>query len=350
MDEIFSEVNLPPLHGVELRTHPLNNAKNTTLPFHLNVTVNYDDIGQSNATPIWNMVDEGERYTSVVELYKQDSKFELSVQCEGSGTFTFDDNNMQVNWQSSGTGFEHYLQSLGLACWLELQGIPCIHANAITLDNEASLIIAPSRTGKSTLTTHLLGHGFKLMTDDMAAIHSVANGTYKIYPSWPKVRLWPDMANSLIGMEVDTQKPNEIEDDAAPAINKSKSENLLKFSALQRKHVHQKFAKYEIELATKNDIWETNSAPLKAIYYLERTEALDLECSIEPISASAGLMMLLQNSMLADAYTSMNVEMARLSHLAKLLNTIPIFKIRYASGLNNLNEVGIVLKKHIRSL
>ncbi|MFT6989702.1 MAG: hypothetical protein ACJASL_001675 [Paraglaciecola sp.] len=356
-----SPLSLQPLHGVELIFNNQPHTHNEILPFHLNVTINYDTQVESTSLPIWTMLDEGTRYSSLVELYKEDNKHRLAIKCEGEGSFTFDRSDMFVDWQLAGTGFEHYLQSLGLAAWLELQGVPCIHANAITLDDNAALIIAPSRTGKSTLTTHLTGHQFKLMTDDMAAVHATGEGTFTIYPSWPKVRLWPDMADSLIGMQIDNRIANRIDNDSESVNNTNKrsssSSNSVRhpnkplIAAPQKKQVHQKFAKFEIEFDAQNNIWRHQPAQLKAIYYLERLEeTANEDCTIERLGASNALMILLQNSMLADGYVKMGIEVARLTNLAKIVESIPLYKISYRSGLSNLDKVAVELKKHLNSL
>jgi hypothetical protein len=338
---------LPPLHGVKLSTDAENgdehNHSNHGLPFALSVTVNYNQNTQTDSPAIWTLLDEGERYTSKIQLFKQDTSFELQVECEGQGSFIFDESHLTVNWQSDGTGFEHYLQSLGMAVWLELKGIPCIHANAITLNGDAFLVIAPSRTGKSTLTTHLLTHGFKLMTDDMAAIHPKIDGSYTIYPSWAKVRLWPDMANQLVGTQVDSK--DIVEQDTKPQVG-----------AKSRKRVHKKFAKHEIDLGKNNQQWWANSAAnLKGIYYLDRLETggpcdNSENCEISEVGPSKGLVVLLQNSMLANAYRSMGVEQQRLTAMAKLLNGIPIYKIEYASGIDKLPAISENIKAHMSAL
>jgi hypothetical protein len=345
---------LEPLHGVALRFEGEQPRQNENLPFHLNVTLNLDTPCESTSSPIWTMLDEGTRYSSLIELRKNGNKHKLSVKCEGQGSFTFDKNEMLIDWRSAGTSFEHYIQSLGLASWLELQGVPCIHANAITLDDNAALIIAPSRTGKSTLTTVLTNHQFKIMTDDMAAIHSTEKGKFTIYPSWPKIRLWPDMADSLIGMELEKDKGNnndfESETDAPLVISAlNKEKNLIE--AQKKEHVHQKFAKYEIEFARGEDIWRHQPAQLKAIYYLERLEETANEgCKIEQLGASNALIILLQNSILADAYVSMGIEIGRLKNLSNLVESIPVFKLSYRSGLSNLDKVSVELKEHLSSL
>jgi hypothetical protein len=346
-----------PIHGVELVQEFTSQTHNCDLPYQLPISIEYANTLEPLSSPIWQMTDVGDRYISQIELFKEQNTYSLNVNCEGKGTFTFKPSSLAVKWQADGTGYEHYLQSLGIALWLELKGVPCIHANAIELDNFASLIIAPSRTGKSTLTTHLLHQGFKMMTDDMAAIHTAARGQFMIYPSWPKIRLWPDVVDDLVGTEVDNDtysnanEPKETETKSVNGIyNNTLNKNAPKLSKHKKTKVHQKFAKHEIEFEEETDVWENTPKQLKAIYYLERHERATQKCEIARINASHGLMTLLQNSILADAYKSMEVETQRLQKLAKILETIPIFKISYPSGLEHLDYVGIELKKHLKSL
>lgn len=328
-----------PLHGVQLldtanhlpnQAAPTNQATQlSNTVFSLPIDIQYANYQKPTLQPIWSLIDQGERYLSVIELYQTEQDYTLNIECEGTGSFSISQPVIKVNWQPQGTDFKHYLQSIGIATWLELNNIPCIHANAITYKGNAYLIIAPSRTGKSTLTTHLLKDGFKLMTDDMAAIYPLPNQEFMIYPSWPKVRLWPDSAENLA------------------KYNKSTTDNL---APLQYKKVHQKFAKYEINLDDNiNKLWDFTPTKLKAIYYLDRIDNEQQSCQIKPLPAGHSLMMLLQNSILANAYTSMNIEGQRLQTLAKMLTDIPVFNLQYTSGLNYLAEVNKQFKKHINT-
>ena len=334
---------LKPLHGVQLVEKPTpipsNGAVRFTLPF-----TQVDQLTPFNSSAIWQLHDKGERYTTDISLFQQNHAYQLAINCEGTGRFAFDQQHMQVCWQPGGTGYEHYIQSTAIACWLELQGVPCIHANAMCHDNDAFLFIAPSRTGKSTLTTHLMQHGYQMMTDDMAALHQVQQGCYQIYPSWPKIRLWPDSAQSLIGTKVDVT-PQQVNPDSAnnSAVNK--------VTVLAQKNVHAKFAKQELELDTQQGtVWRQTSAPLKAIYVLARSDNNAQQCQIEQINASKAVILLLQNSMLANAYTNLGLELQRLQWFAALLSTVNVYKISYKSGVQYLPQVCEHIKCHSKSL
>jgi hypothetical protein len=344
MDVMTQFSYLKPLHGVQLvaphSAYQKIGAVRFTLPFEQIPTL---PAFLSNKPALWQLKDEGERYTSEITLYQHHDGYQLNVNCEGKGTFLFDSSHMQVFWQPNGTNFEHYIQSTAIACWLELQGVPCIHANAMSHNDEAFLFIAPSRTGKSTLTTHLLKHGFKMMTDDMAAIHQSQGNVYQVYPSWPKIRLWPDSANNLIGTKLDENIDASLEiNDKLTTIDQSSS-----LAVKEQKKVHEKFAKQELELDTlTSNVWQEDSASLKTIYFLERTSSQEYQCVITPISGAKALVLLLQNSMLADAYVKLGLETQRLQWMSTLLGHIKVFKITYSSGMQHLPKIANTIKCH----
>jgi hypothetical protein len=346
MDVMTQFSYLKPLHGVQLLAPNTSSQHVGEVRFHLPFAqINTLPTFTANNAPIWQLKDEGERYTTEMNLYQHANTYQLDVNCEGIGSFTFDKHAMQVCWQSGGTGFEHYIQSTAIACWLELQGVPCIHANAMSLNGDAFLFIAPSRTGKSTLTTQLLEHGFKMMTDDMAAIHQSNGNEYRVYPSWPKIRLWPDSAEQFIGTKLDDANSQSDKTPDNTTANKQASESLLAIK--EQKKVHEKFAKHELEVDTlQGNVWNESSAPLKAIYFLERTQSNQYQCDITSLTGTKALFLLLQNSMLADAYVSLGLETQRLEWMSNLLQHIKIYKITYSSGMQHLPQISNNIKCH----
>lgn len=310
-----------PLHGVTLS---FDNTVTST-PYQINAT-----FGAVEALPAtqrcWELVDEGERYQSVISLSGQQDRWQLAVDCEGKGTFELDQDTLSIDWQPQGTGPGHYLQTLGLSLYLELKGHLCLHANTLVKEHQAHLFLAPSRTGKSTLTALLTTLGFSLTTDDMAALYQTeADHGYKVYPSWAKVRLWPDSANLL--------------------------KTQLRDRPLQQKKVHERFAKQEISFAPSSSHTPT---PVTAMYYLNRVEEtsgtpLTDKVEISKITPSAALIILMQNSMLGDAYRGLGIEKQRITKLAQLLQTVPFYKISYASGLDKLPDIANQIDKFINT-
>ena len=260
--------------------------------------------------PIWEKRERGERYKSLLRLYKTPRGFSLKIDCEGEGAFEFTQSGIGIYWKQSGTGPAHYFQTLGLSLWLELRGIPCIHANGLATGEAAIGIIAPSRTGKTTLTAALMQSGLQMMSDDMMALHREM-GEWRVYPGWPQFRMWPDTALHYSG---------------------SNLEMLEK--------VHKRFEKRVVNLE-KSDRFGfcRHSKPLKQLYLLDRRETEKGEIRVQDISPGEALLHLLQNSILGDLYQTLGIERTRLKRLAGLLNGIVLKKISYPSGLSHLPKV-----------
>lgn len=314
----LASLSKSPLHGVTLELEQTSSAFNT--PFKLNLSFNSIAPQQSPET-IWALTDKGERYESNITLNKENNGYQLHVNCEGQGTFQLEENQLTIDWHASGTGPAHYLQTLGMSLFLELQGKLCLHANTLIKNQQAHLFLAPSRTGKSTLTTLLTTLGYTLTTDDMAALYGNSR-EYLVYPSWPKVRLWPDSAKML--------------------------EAHLTTQPVQQKKVHERFAKKEITFATQSAHTPT---PVKAMYYLNRVEEqLDSEqrVTLSKINPSAALIILMQNSMLGDAYRGLGIEKQRIMALAALLQQIPFYRVTYPSGLEQLPDIAHELDQLIQ--
>ncbi len=270
--------------------------------------------------PIWRLSTQGERYSSVVELFDESAGKLLHIKCQGTGSFQYLGDEINVAWQDEGTSFEHYLQTVGLSLWLEMRGVLCIHANAIETERGVIGIIAPSQTGKTTLTAALAVRSMGMMSDDMMAIHKTTEGL-KVFPGWPQVRMWPEVAQHFV---------RDIE-------------------TLQR--VHHRFEKRIVESGTQNELrFSSKSGRLKRLYLLDRTDSNDSEIRIEQLSASESMIVLLQNSMLADAYRSLNVEKDRLDRLASMLESVEIKRITYPSGKEHLVNICKSIEADVKTI
>lgn len=263
---------------------------------------------------LWEKTEQGERYRSHLALYRTAAGHLLRIDCEGRGSFEYRPEGLGVFWQD-GTGPEHYLQTLGVPMWLELHGVPCIHANAVAGPGGAIGLIAPSRTGKTTLTAALLERGAQAMTDDMLALYRDGQRGYRVFPGWPQLRMWPDVAAH--------RAPQGLE-------------------ALPR--VHERFEKRVVDLETNYKKQFCHRAePLQGLYLLDRRVADHGEVTIRRLGSGEALLCLLQNSMLADAYRPLGLEKQRLAALADLLVQVPVFKVRYPSGSKELEGLAALL-------
>lgn len=308
-----------PLHGIRLLPEQGVGLTGFEFDHLLNVRVSFQEYLEPPITaPLWRLQDQGERYQSVIELFDEPTRKLLQIECEGKGVFELADDVINISWQSEGTGFEHYLQTMGLSLWLETRGVPCIHANAVATDIGVIGLIAPSQTGKTTLTAALAESGMAMMTDDMMAIHKTEAG-WKVYPAWPQLRMWPEVAQHFI----------------------------KNADSLQR--VHSRFEKRLVKLNEQDGLSHSNkSGLLKRLYLLERTEAEDTKISIQPVVATESMLALLQNSMLADAYRALGIEENRLTTLASLLESVQLKRVVYPSGKQHLADVCKCIEKDLK--
>jgi hypothetical protein len=289
----------------------------------------------SDTRPLWVMQDSGERYNTHVSIYEQDQLSRvLRIDCQGKGLFKFKGNTLVIDWEPGGTGPAHYFQTLGLAFWLELNGVLCIHANALAFDDKAIALMAPSRGGKTTLSAALCKHGFEMMTDDMIALHSLPsdmeNDGVEIYPSWPVARMWPD------SLEV-TLEDNTVECEK----------------------VHQQFAKRIVDVEKQQSLnFCDTPKKLQVIYLLNRLSQDEYKtampsaekqgafiCNISSVSLAKALILLLQNSILGDAYRALTIESQRLKALSQMLQTVQFKQVTYVSGSDYLHQVCEAIKQ-----
>lgn len=297
-----------PLHGVACGFLGSKNQQHS-MPY--NLLLDFDYITEERlGEQIWTFSDIGQRYRTELKLFSSASSISLKVDCEGQGIFKFTGNQLTIDWQKQGTNSAHYFQTVGLAVWLELNNILCIHGNALEYNGQAIGLVAPSGTGKSTLSAKLCDNGFSWMTDDMMALHPENNDTQcRVYPSWPIARMWPDSVEAQL-------------DVSHESLNK----------------VHHGFSKRVVKL--EGNLSAGNSSQiLSTIYVLNRVADAKQSCEITTIKGSRALILLLQNSILGDAYRAIGVEQSRIATLGKLLEKISIKEVTYGNGIHNLNIV-----------
>lgn len=94
--------------------------------------------------------------------------------------------------------FQTYLLSQVLSFALLKRGIEPLHSTTVTVDGEAVGLIGDCGYGKSTLGAAFLQAGHRLLTDDLLVVREENHGFYA-YPGPPRIKLFPEIAKSLIG-------------------------------------------------------------------------------------------------------------------------------------------------------
>jgi len=72
-----------------------------------------------------------------------------------------------------------------------------LHGSVVTRNGRAYAIVGDSGAGKSTLSAALIERGFRLVTDDVAAIVFDERGTPLVMPAYPQQKLWQESLNRL---------------------------------------------------------------------------------------------------------------------------------------------------------
>jgi hypothetical protein len=83
---------------------------------------------------------------------------------------------------------------------LRLRGFTALHASAAVINGYAVAFVGGGRAGKSTIVAALARAGHRILSDDIAVLEE-ASGTFRIKPSYPHIRLWPDSVSILFGTE-----------------------------------------------------------------------------------------------------------------------------------------------------
>jgi hypothetical protein len=81
---------------------------------------------------------------------------------------------------------------------LRLRSTTSLHASIVDIDGSAAAIAGPPGAGKSTTAAAFALAGYPVLTDDLAALDE-HGGRFVARPAYPRVRLWPDSAEFLLG-------------------------------------------------------------------------------------------------------------------------------------------------------
>ncbi len=205
-----------------------------------------------------------------------------------------------------------------LAFWLELRGLPTLHASAVVLESGpgpvAVAFLARHGGGKSSLVAALLEHGGALLTDDLLALEGDEGegaGGFRALPAYPQLRLWPADARRITGAA--GRWPRVL-----PAVDKRRV--TVGGGGFGRFHAR--------------------PAALAALLLPRRLapgEAGGLR--LEPLSPAAALHRLVEHSYLRRLVTGAGLQPDRLATLARLVESVPVHSLAYPAGFDRLEGV-----------
>jgi len=198
-----------------------------------------------------------------------------------------------------------------LAYYLEWRGIRTLHASAVSGENGAVAFLASNRGGKSSLAAGLMQLGHPLLTDDVLALEQ-QGGMFLGRPGYPSMRFWPEEMERFAGQ----QDAGEI---VHPEIEKRR---------------------VGLEAGGLGDFC-TAPQPVRALYIPERCE-LGSDCTttrILPLPPGEAVVHLLRNSFVGRLVNGAGMAAQRLDFLVQLTKCVPVLRLVYPSGFENLPAV-----------
>ena len=94
------------------------------------------------------------------------------------------------------SGLRLYIEGIMMAIILHQRGLSVLHASVVDVHGSAVAFLGAVGAGKSSIAAGLYARGYRVLTDDNAAIEW-ATGTPMVVPSYPSVKLYPEIASSL---------------------------------------------------------------------------------------------------------------------------------------------------------
>lgn len=214
-------------------------------------------------------------------------------------------------------GIELWLLGTVLAFWLEWQGRPALHASAVVVDGQAVGFVASNRGGKSSLATALMECGYPLLSDDILAL-AVDDAVYG-QPGYPQMRMWPEQAAHFV-------------DEAG---------------ALPR--VHPYIEKRRVPVGPEGiGAFCDAPQPVRSVYLPDRRPGAPIE--IRPVAAGEGLIELVRQSFVARLVDAVGWQPERLPTLARLAQHVPVRRLVYPDGVEQLPRVAEAIVEDVQAL
>jgi len=120
---------------------------------------------------------------------------EVLYHLKGAGKIYVTGGNQIVVQPVKNPDWEHlknHVRARGIAAALHQRKHAILHGSAICKDGKAILFIGRSGAGKSTSLASFIKKGYDYIADDLCLIKVDENGVCRIFPAYPKLRLWGD--------------------------------------------------------------------------------------------------------------------------------------------------------------
>lgn len=211
---------------------------------------------------------------------------------------------------------EHLLIDQVLPRCLAHDGGLILHAAGVLIDDAAALFLGESGQGKSSLSAALQSLGHSILSDDCLQLETGDDGSTRAWPTYPSLRLLPDMLDTLF--------PGASEH--APMAGYSDKRRLP----------------VDAVAATADGV------PLRAIYLLDPSQGEDEALIIDEVTPAAALLAVTRNLFKLDP-TDLARASALLAKAASVIRSTPVFSLRYPRVIAALPAHAAAIAKHAGS-
>ncbi len=185
------------------------------------------------------------------------------------------------------------------------RGQVCLHGSAVALGKHAVALVGDSGAGKSTTVAAFARKGYAVLSDDVLPVRHGDEGWLAV-PAYPKLRLWPESAQALMGSA-----------DALPPMMPG-------------------WSKRALDLAEHGLRFQSAPMTLSAIYFLGQRQPADPAFSDVP--PAEALMRLLSDSFASRAQTPAQ-RAAEFQFLGRLVREMPIRQVCAPDDLGRLDAL-----------
>ena len=199
-----------------------------------------------------------------------------------------------------------------LAVLLHQRGFLVLHGTTVMINGCAVTFLGNQGRGKSTLAAALYKQGHSLIADDVTAIDMEADCPM-VYPGYPQLKLWPDVA-TFLGDDIET----------LPRVN----------PRLEKR----------IRRVTRG--FPAAPLPLRRIYVL----APDKCQKVDAIQSSETLAELVRHSYVAVLLQATETSTAHFHQCAKLLHNVAMYRLKRQRCLSALPHLCCLVENHLASL
>jgi hypothetical protein len=198
-----------------------------------------------------------------------------------------------------------------MACWLERQGIPVMHAAAIATRSGVVAFPSFSGDGKTTLATAFLQAGIDLLSDDTLPLQE-KDGQFWAQPGVPQLNLWPSQRKFFLQDGVRHENSGQ---------------------AARKRRIPVSDAGF--------GAFCDQARPLARFYLLNRSDRGQGEAEIKilPVSPAEAVMQLSRFSLTPNIVESLGLQPERMRFLARLVHIVPVRRLVYPNGFEYLPNI-----------